>query len=336
MARIIVPERQGTAFGSGTLVDVNSQYGLVITNWHVVEAANGQIMVQFPDGFRSPGEVLKSDRDWDLAALRIQRPNVQPVRLSPKAPARVKLCRLPATDRAPIAPSAGGALSTLHQARTSPSKWWNSRPAPAKGTQADRFLIPTANWLACCSAKARAEPPAAIAAGCICSWHRFREIWRAMRAGDTERSVRNCPQRAAPGAASAGGSASAIRSACPLRDFSRICFASATAPDRHSAGSYRADAPRGQFIQQRLARYEPFRSSCSKPGDVVDSVADACELAAHGGRIDLGSGENLAGHLWRHESAGAGISSHAPSMKFGSARLRLRFRRTIDHRQYDA
>ncbi len=87
VARIVVPEREGVAFGSGTLVDVNSYYGLVITNWHVVEAAKGQITVQFPDGFRSPGEVLKTDRDWDLAALRIQKPNVQPVRLSPKAPA---------------------------------------------------------------------------------------------------------------------------------------------------------------------------------------------------------------------------------------------------------
>ena len=74
VARIIVPERDGVAFGSGTLVDVNDEHGLVVTNWHVVEGAAREITVVFPDGFRSAAEVLKLDRDWDLAALRILKP----------------------------------------------------------------------------------------------------------------------------------------------------------------------------------------------------------------------------------------------------------------------
>jgi serine protease Do len=86
VARIIVPERDGVAYGSGTLVDVNDRYGLVVTNWHVVEAAARDITVVFPDGFRSAGYVLKTDRDWDLAAVAIWKPKTLPVRLANEAP----------------------------------------------------------------------------------------------------------------------------------------------------------------------------------------------------------------------------------------------------------
>lgn len=85
IARVIVQERDGIAFGSGTLVDVEGDQGLVITNWHVVRDAAGEIEVTFPDGFRSKAKVLKSDRDWDLAALVIWKPNVTPVQLAPSA-----------------------------------------------------------------------------------------------------------------------------------------------------------------------------------------------------------------------------------------------------------
>lgn len=86
VARIIVPERDGTSYGSGTLVDVREQYGLVVTNWHVVRDATDRIEVVFPDGFRSFGQALKVDKDWDLAALVIWRPNVSPVPLASNAP----------------------------------------------------------------------------------------------------------------------------------------------------------------------------------------------------------------------------------------------------------
>jgi len=86
VARIIVPEADGTTYGSGTLVDVRGDYGLVVTNWHVVETARQELWVEFSDGFRSAGKLLKVDRDWDLAAIAIWRPNASPVALAEVAP----------------------------------------------------------------------------------------------------------------------------------------------------------------------------------------------------------------------------------------------------------
>ena len=86
VCRIIVPNRDGTSFGTGTLVDVRGKHGLVLTNWHVVHEASGPIEVVFPDGFRTPGHVHKVDKDWDLAALAVYRPNTSPVSLSNQVP----------------------------------------------------------------------------------------------------------------------------------------------------------------------------------------------------------------------------------------------------------
>ena len=86
VARIIVTEKVATSYGSGTLVDVEGDYGLVITNWHVVRDAAGEVTVVFPDGFRSSARVLKVDGDWDLAALVVWRPNADPVPIAAAAP----------------------------------------------------------------------------------------------------------------------------------------------------------------------------------------------------------------------------------------------------------
>jgi hypothetical protein len=86
IARITVQERDGIAFGSGSLVDVQGDQGLVITNWHVVRDASGDIEVAFPNGFKSKAKVIKLDKDWDLAALVIWKPNVDPIPLSSSAP----------------------------------------------------------------------------------------------------------------------------------------------------------------------------------------------------------------------------------------------------------
>ena len=87
VCRIIVPQKDGTAYGSGTLVDVKGKHGMIVTNWHVVRDAAGEIMVVFPSGYRSAARVIKQDRDWDLAALMIWQPQgVAPVSLSPHAP----------------------------------------------------------------------------------------------------------------------------------------------------------------------------------------------------------------------------------------------------------
>jgi S1-C subfamily serine protease len=86
IVRIIAPERNGVSYGSGALVAVNETYGLVVTNWHVVRDAAGVVGVAFPNGFYSAATVLKVDRDWDLAALAIWRPNVAPLPVATQAP----------------------------------------------------------------------------------------------------------------------------------------------------------------------------------------------------------------------------------------------------------
>ena len=84
--RIVAPGNGSISYGSGTLVYVGEQAGLVITNWHVINEATGPISVHFPDGFYSIGTVQKLDRDWDLAVLAIRKPNVPSVPLAGAAP----------------------------------------------------------------------------------------------------------------------------------------------------------------------------------------------------------------------------------------------------------
>ncbi len=86
IVRIIAPENDGVSYGSGTLVAVNDTYGLVVTNWHVVRDAAAPVWVAFPNGFRSAATILKTDRDWDLAALAVWRPNVTPLPLATQSP----------------------------------------------------------------------------------------------------------------------------------------------------------------------------------------------------------------------------------------------------------
>jgi hypothetical protein len=86
VVRVIVAEKDGQSLGSGTLIDVKDPYALVVTNWHVIREAAGEINVIFPDGFRSPARVVQHDADWDLAALSIWKPNVLPVRISTELP----------------------------------------------------------------------------------------------------------------------------------------------------------------------------------------------------------------------------------------------------------
>lgn len=86
VARITAVEGNSRSQGSGTLVDVQGQRGLVVTNWHVIRGATGPIVATFPDGFRSAATVLKVDKDWDLAALLIWRPNAPPITISTTAP----------------------------------------------------------------------------------------------------------------------------------------------------------------------------------------------------------------------------------------------------------
>lgn len=86
VVRIYVVEKGSQSLGSGTLIDVRGPYALVVTNWHVIREAAGEISVVFPDGFRSAARVVQHDADWDLAALSIWKPNVAPVPIATEPP----------------------------------------------------------------------------------------------------------------------------------------------------------------------------------------------------------------------------------------------------------
>jgi Do/DeqQ family serine protease len=61
-----------TNLGSGVIV---SPSGYILTNYHVVEAAD-EIEVAFPDGKRLLAKVVGSDPDTDLAVLRVEAENM--------------------------------------------------------------------------------------------------------------------------------------------------------------------------------------------------------------------------------------------------------------------
>jgi hypothetical protein len=82
----VAPGRGSVSYGSGTLVDAKGDFGLVVTNYHVINEATENISVIFPDGFYSLATVRKIDKNWDLAALVIKRPAVSPVPMAQAAP----------------------------------------------------------------------------------------------------------------------------------------------------------------------------------------------------------------------------------------------------------
>lgn len=86
IVRVLSVDDDGTSMGSGTLIDLSANYGLVITNWHVVRDTLGQVTVIFPQGYQSPARIAKVDEDWDLAALLIWRPPVDPIRMASRPP----------------------------------------------------------------------------------------------------------------------------------------------------------------------------------------------------------------------------------------------------------
>jgi len=76
VVRIIAFDSSGQSFGTGSYVGTYGEYGVVLTNHHVVceTGANRLVHVHFPSGFSSFGAVIKTDELWDLALIAISRP----------------------------------------------------------------------------------------------------------------------------------------------------------------------------------------------------------------------------------------------------------------------
>ena len=78
VVRIIAFEPNGQSFGTGSYVGTHGEYGIVLTNHHVVAeiGRNRLIHVHFPCGFSSFGAVIKTDDFWDLALVVVSKPPV--------------------------------------------------------------------------------------------------------------------------------------------------------------------------------------------------------------------------------------------------------------------
>ena len=70
----------------GTLVYKQGKHALLITNDHVIRDSEEEILVSFPNGFRSSAKVIASDPTWDLAALLVWSPAIDPVVITNTAP----------------------------------------------------------------------------------------------------------------------------------------------------------------------------------------------------------------------------------------------------------
>ncbi|MBN1909751.1 MAG: trypsin-like peptidase domain-containing protein, partial [Pirellulales bacterium] len=93
VVRIVNQVGPARYFGSGTLIERDVSRGLIVTCAHLFSDGAGHIVVTFPDG-RSFGATLTAvDRSWDLAALRIARPDAEPVAIAEDAPRPGELLR---------------------------------------------------------------------------------------------------------------------------------------------------------------------------------------------------------------------------------------------------
>lgn len=88
VVRLVAFEKDGRSFGSGSYIGNYEQYGLILSNWHVVCESSGLVHIHFPDGFSSFGVIVQSDKKWDLALIAISRPPnaITPLQISKTVP----------------------------------------------------------------------------------------------------------------------------------------------------------------------------------------------------------------------------------------------------------
>ena len=78
-------QTQAVYYGSGVYVAEMGNFGLLLTNWHVVNGSQGLLRIDFPS-FQSEGAVILVDEVWDLTAIVIRRPNFLPFPISLEVP----------------------------------------------------------------------------------------------------------------------------------------------------------------------------------------------------------------------------------------------------------
>ena len=76
---------QSVFYGSGCYVAEVGEFGIVLTNWHVVSEAVGPLLVKF-SRFETPGIVIMADTVWDIAAIVVYRPPFLPFPISLEVP----------------------------------------------------------------------------------------------------------------------------------------------------------------------------------------------------------------------------------------------------------
>jgi len=74
VVRIIAFDSSGQSFGTGSYIGTYGEYGVILTNWHVVSLTSGLVHVHFPSGFSSFGARISGDEKWDLALIVISKP----------------------------------------------------------------------------------------------------------------------------------------------------------------------------------------------------------------------------------------------------------------------
>ncbi|MGQ9576471.1 MAG: S1 family peptidase [Thermoguttaceae bacterium] len=86
VVRVVHAGGCGTSYGSGTLVASRDRRGLVLTCAHLFRGGAGAITVAFQDGRRHGARLVAADEAWDLAALEIADPAVQPAAIATDPP----------------------------------------------------------------------------------------------------------------------------------------------------------------------------------------------------------------------------------------------------------
>ncbi|MDR2346462.1 MAG: serine protease [Planctomycetaceae bacterium] len=88
IARLVAFDKKGQSFGSCSYIGSAGDYGVIISNWHVICESDGLVHVHFPSGFSSFGAIIQFDRKWDLAVIVISKPplSIPPLPIMQTAP----------------------------------------------------------------------------------------------------------------------------------------------------------------------------------------------------------------------------------------------------------